>query len=182
MQSGVEHLRETTISRETIFRGGIITLHHDKVDLPSGRIGEREVVEHPGSVGVAALDGEGRVLLVRQWRHPLERELWEICAGTLHAGEDPAECAKRELEEETGYTAAEWTEIGQYSLVPGYSTEAMHFYLARGLTQGTAHPDEDEVLDAEFFDAAGLRALIAACEVDMKTIGGLALAGVRVDA
>lgn len=180
MQPTVDHLREKVLERETIFKGGIITLHHDKVELPSGRIGDREVVDHPGSVGVVAFDGQNRILLVRQWRHPLGRDLWEICAGTLHAGEDPAECAKRELEEETGYNAADWRGLGAYSLVPGYSNEEMNLYVATGLSAGSAHPDEDEVLDAELFDVAQVKRMIAEAQVDMKTIGALALAGVAL--
>jgi ADP-ribose diphosphatase len=180
MSLPTDQMEERTVSRETVFKGGIITLHHDVVDLPSGRQGDREVVEHPGSVGVVAVDEQGRLLLVRQWRHPLARPIWEICAGTLHSGEDPLECARRELAEETGYRSRAWKTLGAYSLVPGYSTEIMNIYHATDLEPGEADPDEDENLEVEFFDIAALHALIAGGEVDMKTIGALALAGVDV--
>ena len=180
MGTDTKQLEEKPVSRETLYRGGIVTFHRDVVTLPDGRSAGRDVVEHPGAIGVVATDERGLILLVRQWRHPVGRAMWEICAGTLEPGEDRAECAKRELAEETGFRASSWNSLGVFSLVPGYSTELMSLYHATGLQPGETNPDEDENLQVEFFDVAGVRRLIAAGEVDMKTIGGLALAGVDI--
>jgi ADP-ribose pyrophosphatase len=173
----VEHLRETRLTRTTIHRGRIVTLHDDIVRLASGREGHREVVEHRGAVGVVATDSAGALVLVRQWRHPLERALWELPAGTLEPDEQPDAAARRELEEETGYSARTWRELGRCATTPGFSNEVMVFYRAEDLTQGAPHPDEDELLDVQLFTPDQVSSLVHRGEVDMKTIAGVALAG-----
>ena len=118
------------------FRGRLVAVRSDKVRTPDNRLAEREVVLHPGAVAVVAIDDAGRVLMVRQYRHPVGRALWELPAGLRDvAGEDPWATARRELAEETGYRARDWRTLADYYSSPGYSTERLRVYLARGLEQ-----------------------------------------------
>ena len=175
-----DHQEETTTARREVFSGRLLRVYVDDVDLPGGGHSSREVVEHPGAVAIVASDGDGRILLVRQWRHPLRRALWEIPAGTREPGEPVEVTARRELEEETGYAAASWQALGVAASSPGFSSEETHFFAARQLTEGAAHADDDENLEARLFTPAEIGALIAAGDVDTKTIAGLALAGYPV--
>ena len=142
-------LTEQTISSETIFEGKIVKLTVDEVRLPDGNLAGREVVYHPGGVAVLALDEDNRVFLVRQYRYPIRRELLELPAGKLDHGaeEDRLLGAQRELSEETGLEASEWTYLGYTLASPGFCDEALHMYLARGLVKKQQHLDEDEFLD-----------------------------------
>ena len=149
--------------------------------LPEGREARREVVEHVGAVTVVATAQDDRVVLVRQWRHAAGRALWELPAGTREPGEEPAATARRELTEETGYGAADWRELGHGPVSPGYSSEEIWFFEARGLTAGKSTPDADELLDVELFDVSQLSAMARDGEIDLKTLAGLALAGVALD-
>jgi ADP-ribose pyrophosphatase len=175
------HLREEPVRRRSVYQGKLLHLFEDTVRLPGGREARREVVEHVGAVTVVATDDHDRVVLVRQWRHATGRALWELPAGTREQGEDPAATARRELIEETGYNATEWRELGHGPVSPGYSSEEIWFYAARGLTAGHSAPDADELLDVELFDAPELARLARGGEVDLKTLAGLALAGVALD-
>jgi 8-oxo-dGDP phosphatase len=115
--------------------GKIVTLRQDEVRLPDGENVIREVVEHPGAVAVVAIDAADRVLMIRQYRHPVGGLLWELPAGLRDVdGEPPLETARRELFEEAGYQASEWHELTDYLSSPGISTERIRVYLARGLT------------------------------------------------
>jgi ADP-ribose pyrophosphatase len=181
MTQSAQELEEKPLTRETVYRGSIVTVHRDTVMLPMGREANRDVIEHSGAVAVVATDQDDRLLLVKQWRHPVQRALWEICAGGLEKNEDPLECAKRELAEETGFRASSWESLGPFALAAGYSTEIMSFFHASGLQAGETNPDEDENLQVELFDLGSVRALIADGEVDIKTIAGLALAGVNIN-
>ena len=142
-------LREQMVSSQTIFEGKIVKVTLDQARLPNGRLAEREVVYHPGGVAVLALEEDGTVYLVRQFRYPIQRELLELPAGKLDHGtqEDHLLGAKRELSEETGLEASEWTYLGYTLASPGFCDEALHMYLARGLTRKGQHLDEDEFLD-----------------------------------
>ena len=141
-------LTERMESSQTIFEGHIVKLTVDQVRLPDGNPAQREVVYHPGGVAVLALDGEDRVYLVRQYRYPIRQLLLELPAGKLdHGQEDPIEGARRELAEETGLEAGEWTYLGHILASPGFCTENLHMYLARELTRKEQHLDEDEFLD-----------------------------------
>lgn len=175
-----DNLREAPAGRRTVFEGRLLTVHADEVTTPDGSTATREIVEHPGAVAVVASDGEGRILLVRQWRHALGKALWEIPAGTLNRQEDPEAAARRELAEETGYDATVWESLGAGAVAPGYSGEVVHFFAARQLTEGEAHPDPGETLVARLFTPAGLSRLVAEGSVDVKTIAGLALAGFSI--
>lgn len=142
-------LTERTVSSKTIFEGQIVKLTLDEARLPDGKLASREVVYHPGGVAVLALDEEKNVYLVRQFRYPIQQLLLELPAGKLDHGadEDILLGAKRELSEETGLEAEEWTYLGYTLASPGFCTEALHMYLARNLTRKQQHLDEDEFLD-----------------------------------
>lgn len=139
---------EVTLSTKPIFNGKIITLQVDQVRLPNGQTASREIVRHPGAVAVIALLDD-KMLVVEQYRKPLERNQVEIPAGKLDAGEDPLEAAKRELKEETGYEAGSIRLISSFATSPGFADEVIHLYLAEELIAGEAHLDEDEFLDCE---------------------------------
>jgi ADP-ribose pyrophosphatase len=173
-----EPLRERPVERRTVFEGRLLTLHADTVLTAAGARASREVVDHPGAVGVIATDDAGRVLLVRQWRHAVGRALWEIPAGTLVPGETPAAAARRELAEETGYTAASWRRLGAGPVAPGYSGEILHLYSAGELTPGEPHTDPDENVVARLFSATELADLAGSDALDVKTYAGLWLAGI----
>lgn len=150
-------LTEKTLGSQQIFDGVIVKLRRDTALLPNGAQAGREVVEHPGGVGVVALDESGNVLMVRQFRYPLGGLLLEIPAGKLdRPGEDHRVAAERELSEETGASAGRWTYLGSIHASPGFSTEVIHLYLAEELVFGASHPDEDEFLSVERLPLDGL--------------------------
>jgi ADP-ribose pyrophosphatase len=173
-------LREHPVERRTVFQGRLLTVHDDTVETADGNLAGREIVEHPGAVGIVATDADGRVVLVRQWRHAVGRALWEIPAGTLTPGEEPEVAARRELAEETGYTAQTWQRLAAGPVAPGYSGELLHLFSALHLIPGQIHTDPDEHVVARLFTAAETARLIADDAVDIKTIAGLALAGFPV--
>ena len=141
-------LEEKQLSSEYKFKGRIINLRQDTALLPNGNTATREVVEHPGGVCVAALTDNDELLFVKQWRYPYMEETLEIPAGKRDKkDEDPLECGKRELEEETGATAKEYIDLHPLYPTPGYINEVIYCYLATGLTFGEQNPDEDEFLD-----------------------------------
>jgi ADP-ribose pyrophosphatase len=179
--ASTEHLRETPTARRTVYKGRLLTIHEDDVTLVDGTRAHREVVAHPGAVAIVAIDGDGRVVLVRQWRHATGRALWELPAGTRDPGEEPQVTAERELAEETGLRASSLRPLATAPLTPGYSTEIMHFFLATGLTDGPTDRDVDERMDVMHHAREAVAALIRAGEVDVKTIAGLALAGWSIE-
>jgi ADP-ribose pyrophosphatase len=122
------------VSSSEQFHGRLVTVRADKVRMPGSNVAEREVVLHPGAVAVLALDGAGQVLLIRQYRHPVSRLLWEIPAGLRDvAGEPPWHTARRELLEEAGYRARDWRVLADYYSSPGFTTERLRIFLAREL-------------------------------------------------
>ena len=141
-------LREVKTGSEEIFNGVILHVQRDTVRLPNGNETVREVIRHIGAVCVIPLLENGDVIMERQYRYPLDRVILEIPAGKLDsAGENRLSAIKRELSEETGYTADEWTEIGDFHPAPAYSDEFITMYLARKLRKGDRHLDADEFLD-----------------------------------
>jgi ADP-ribose pyrophosphatase len=142
-----EGLIETRVDGETLLRGHFLTLKRDTVRLPDGKTATREYLEHPGAVMIIPLLDDGRVLMERQYRYPVERVMIEFPAGKLDAQEGARSCAERELLEETGYTAAEWIFLTHVHPVISYSTERIDIYLARGLSAGERKLDEGEFID-----------------------------------
>lgn len=155
--AGDPALEETILDSKRVFEGGFLKIDAVDVKLPNGNVKTHEVVRHPGAVCIIALDDTERVLLVRQYRTALERVTIEIPAGKLDAGEDPLEAVRRELSEETGYTAQNIRHIASIALAAGYSDEVIHLYMATDLSAGQAHPDEDEFIAVEW---VGLECLI----------------------
>jgi ADP-ribose pyrophosphatase len=141
-------LRERLIASKAVFKGRLISVRVDEVELFGGERARREVVVHPGAVAIIPLLPDGRVVMLRQYRHAAGKILYELPAGTLAPGESPLDCARRELMEETGYEAADLTLLFSTYLSPGFSSEIIHIFIATGLrpTQG-ASLDEDERLD-----------------------------------
>ncbi len=143
-------LTERTLSSREVFHGRIVRLRVDEVELPNGNTASREVIDHPGGVCILALDEQNRAAIVRQYRYAFGRVMTELPAGKLEPGEEPFTTAQRELAEEVGATAAEWTDLGKLIPSPGCYAETLHMYMARGLTFRAPAPDEDEFLETEF--------------------------------
>lgn len=138
--------KEDILEQTPIYKGRILSLRLDRVKLENQKEAFREVVEHNGGVGIVALDEEGNVFLVSQYRHPYQKEIIEIPAGKRDGDEDPLECAKRELLEEIGALARSWTSLGELYPTPGYVGEVIHLFLAKELSFSAQNPDEDEFL------------------------------------
>ena len=152
-----EQLKEHQVSSELVFDGQILHVHFDQIKLPNGNPTTREVIRHVGAVCVIPVTDSGMVVMERQYRYPIDQVILEIPAGKLDSKEeDPEAAAKRELEEETGYTAKEWIELGDYYPTPAYCDERITLYLARGLNRGQRHLDEDEFLNFEAVPLADL--------------------------
>ncbi len=166
------NLKETQVETTTVFTGKIVTVLVDKAELPNGKIATREVVRHPGGVAVLALSDDNMVTLVRQYRYPIGQELLELPAGKLDLdGESVETAAIRELGEETGLVAEKLTYLGYTLASPGFCDEALHMYLAQGLSQGEVHPDEDEFLNLSTMPFDTLVAQIMSGEItDAKTV------------
>lgn len=145
-----QNLEEVKTDSQEIFDGVILHVFKDSVELPNGKPATREVIRHVGAVGIVPLTDDGKVIIERQFRYPLDQVITEIPAGKLDSPiEDRLSAAKRELEEETGYTAKEWTVLGDYYPAAAYCDERITLYLARGLSLGQRHLDEDEFLNFE---------------------------------
>jgi ADP-ribose pyrophosphatase len=140
-------LTETCISSETLVKGNLLHAKRDKVRLPNGALSEREYIVHPGTVLVIPVLPDGRLVMERQFRYALHRTFIELPAGKIDPNEDPLKTGKRELLEETGYTASEWQFLVSLNPCIGYCDEVIHVYLAKQLTAGEHQRDEDELLD-----------------------------------
>jgi len=163
-----------TVSTRIAYHGGHVQVREDRVIEPGGHECMREIVVHPGAVCIVARPAPDKVILIRQYRHAAGRVLLEIPAGTLHDGEDPRECAIRELEEEAGYRAATMTERAAFWTTPGFTTEFMYLYEAEGLTQTQISPDEDEVIEVDIVSITeALRMIDDGRIQDAKSILGL---------
>ena len=138
---------EKTLNSQIIYDGRVVKVFKDSVELSTGQKSFREVVKHSGGVVILAVK-EDKILLVKQFRYPLREVMFELPAGKLEAGEDPFEAAKRELEEETGYCANKWTNLGYVYTSPGYSNEKLYLYKAEDLEFTHCHPDEGEIIQA----------------------------------
>ena len=166
-------LKETRLDGEMAYDGRFLKVAKDRIKLPDGKITDREYIKHPGAVVILPLFDDGRVLLERQFRYPLGREFIEFPAGKIDPGEDTLACAKRELLEETGYTATEWHFVCTIHNAIAYSDEHLDIYLARGLTAGEAQLDEGEFLEIFTSTVPEMLGMVKAGEItDVKTIIG----------
>lgn len=167
----MDDLTEKQVSSELLLDGGFLQYRKDVVALPDGKQSTREYVVHPGAVVVIPYLNDDTLLLIKQFRYPVGLTMIEFPAGKLDADEDPLECAKRELEEETGYTATEWERVGQMHLAVGYSDEIIHMYAARGLQAGAQNLDEEEFVQVFQADVASFLTWCDAGQVtDAKTM------------
>ncbi len=171
------------VRSEEVYRGHVFTLRKDTLRLEGGKEIQRDVVVHGGAVVVVAVEN-GDLLFVRQYRYAAGQSLLELVAGTLEPGEDPAETAGRELQEEAGFKAARITKLGQFFSAPGFCSELLHCYLAEGLTPSRLPGDEDEEIELERYSLADALRMAREGQIqDAKTLAGLLLyanhAGVR---
>lgn len=161
---------EKTLRMENIFEGRIIRVRKETVELPDGSVADRELIAHPGGVGVIAADENRQVFMVSQYRIAARSMMLEIPAGKLEYGENPLECGKRELIEETGYSAEEFTHLGEYYATPGYCEEKLNIYLARGLKFVGQNLDEGEFLNVKKYDIDELYRMVMDNKIyDAKT-------------
>jgi len=169
----------TTIinNRATIHRGRVFELVRENVTLENGTTTDLEFIEHPGATAIIPFLDDKRIVLLKQYRHALKKYIWEIPAGTLDPQEKIISCAKRELIEETGYSAGQWHRLGEITPVPGYSNERIHIFLATELQPADQNLDEDEVIQVQALDFLKAFEMIGDGEIqDAKSIAGLFLA------
>ena len=167
-------MKETITGTEEIFKGRLLHVVKHTVKLPDENESIREVLLHPGAVAVVAVDDEQHVLLVQQYRLPADKILYELPAGTLEPGEDPAECAERELREETGYRPLNLQSIGAMYPAPGYTTEIIHLYHATGYESAPLEQDVDEFVEHVRLPFSEALAMIERGKIeDGKTLTGL---------
>ena len=164
-------------NRITIYRGKVFELIRENITLENGTTTDVEFIEHPGATAIIPFLDDTRIVLLKQYRHSLKRFIWEIPAGTLDPQEEIIGCAKRELIEETGYSAGQWHKLGEITPVPGYSDERIHVFLATELQPAKQNLDEDEVIQVQEVDFLKALAMIGNGEIqDAKSIAGLFLA------
>lgn len=174
--SGDAHLIETKVDSTEVFAGTLLHVRRDNIRLPDGKPATREFVVHPGAALMVPVLGDGRLILERQFRYPLDRVILEFPAGKIDAGETSLAAAQRELIEEVGYTAATWRDIGTIHPQVGYSNEAIAVFEATNLTYVGAQLDDGEFLDVVLMTVAELLAAVDAGAVtDGKTLGALLL-------
>ena len=169
-------MQEHKLSSEMKFDGKLIKVTYDVAEV-NGKEAWREVVHHPGASAVVAIDEENRIIMEKQFRYALNDYLLEIPAGKLDAGEDPLVCAKRELEEENGIIASEWISLGTIATSPGFCNEVIHLYVAKGLSKGEIHWEEDEYVEVERYTFDELLQRIKEEKIkDSKSLSALLLA------
>ncbi len=161
------------LNSKIVFRGKIFGVRRDEVEEPGGVQVTREVITHPGSVVVLPIFDDGRILMIRQYRHATRQYLWELVAGRIDHGETVKHAAARELKEETGYRAAKYHEFLNFYPTPGFLEERMHLLLAKGLKSGEAHPEADEKIISHAYSVNELKIMIKRGELkDGKSIAG----------
>lgn len=165
---------EKTMKCERIYEGRIINVRVDTVELPNKRYSKREIVEHPGAVGIIPITSEGKIILIKQFRKPVEEVLLEIPAGKIEPNEEPELCARRELEEETGFTTKNLEKLLEIYTAPGFTNELIHIYLAKDLQEGMVNLDEDENIEIVQVSLEEALEKISTGEIkDAKTIVGI---------
>ncbi|MBI4548137.1 MAG: NUDIX hydrolase [Ignavibacteriae bacterium] len=167
------------LRRNTMYQGKVFNVIVDDVEYPSGNKSIREVAEHPGGAVVLGVFPDERIILIRQHRYPFDDFIWELPAGRLGPGEDPFKCAKRELEEETGYYGTEWNKITSIYTTPGFCSEVLHIYMARNLTNapdGRKLEEGEATMTMKIVPLSEAIAMIERGEIrDGKTICGILL-------
>ena len=167
-------LYEKTISSETVFKGNIVELRVDRIELPDGRPARREVIAHPGGVAILPYHDDGTVTVVRQFRYPFGRVVTELPAGKLERGEDHRVCARRELEEETGFKAETMEYLMTINTTVAFCDEAIDLFVARDLVKTEQHLDADESIDVEEWEVKDLLELIYGGKLtDGKTVAAI---------
>ncbi|MBC7087263.1 MAG: NUDIX hydrolase [Tissierellales bacterium] len=165
---------EKTMKSERIYDGKILNLRVDTVELPDKKYSKREIVEHPGAVAIVAINQDNEMVVIRQYRKAIDKVLLEIPAGKLELNEEPIESAKRELKEETGFTAEKIEYLTEFYTSPGFSNEKVYLFLAQGLTPGNQELEIGEHIDVECFKLDELIKMIKFGDiVDSKTIVGI---------
>ena len=170
-----------TLKSETVYEGKAFDVRREQLLLPDGKTTWFDLVVHPGAVTLIPIDSQGKILFIRQYRHAVGKELLELPAGTLEIGEEPDACAAREVREETGMSAGNLEKLGEFYLVPGYSTEYMHIYLASDLQSDPLPGDDDEFITVEAYPLDKLPDLIRDGMLqDAKSLAALSLAESRL--
>lgn len=165
---------EKTLTSKLVYEGQITRLRVDTVRMPSGRESTREVIEHSECVAIVAVDSDDNVLLVRQFRYAVGKELLEVPAGGIDPGEGPAEAVRREMQEETGYRPGKVERLGGFYSAPGFCTEYLHLYLATDLTPSRLYAEDTEIIRLEQVPIDEIRGLITSGRIeDAKSIAGL---------
>ncbi|MEA1960225.1 MAG: NUDIX hydrolase [Bacillota bacterium] len=165
---------EKTIETKSIFQGRIIQVRVDQVRLPDGRVSTREVVEHAPAVAIVAVNDQDQIVLIRQYRKPVEQQMLEIPAGIMETGELPLEAAKRELAEETGWWGGVWKEVGSFYTAPGFTDEKIYLFMVTDMVQGERNLDEDEFIELENVSLKTAQEYIQSGQIiDAKTIIGI---------
>ena len=167
-------LVEKRVKKNVVYKGKVLDFCCDEIELPNGQRATREYLDHPGAVGVVPVLPGDVIVMVRQYRYPVEQVTLELPAGKLDKGEDALKCVARELKEETGYTAKKITPLLDYWPTPAFANEVLHLYVAEGLTAGALSPDEDEFIEKVELPLADALDLIRRGRIkDSKTLVGL---------
>ncbi len=174
MKKGDAGLIETLVRTKTVWRGNAVNFRVDTVRLPNNKLATREYLDHPGAVGVVPFLDRDTIVMVRQYRHPVGEVTLELPAGKLDAGESVMTCLRRELKEETGYTARAFTPLIRYWPTPAFANEVLHLFVARGLKAGRANADEDEFLESVRVPFHQALSMVRRGKIkDSKTVVGL---------
>lgn len=171
-----QHLIEKPLTSEQIFQGLFLKIYHDTVELPNGKIAQREYIKHSGAVAVLAIDNENNIIMERQYRHPVGQIMYELPAGKIDPNEDDLTCGRRELVEETGYVASEWTLLGECLPCIGYSNERIVYFLAQNLNFTASNLDDGEFVEVVKQPLDKVFAMAFSGQIkDSKTLSGLML-------
>lgn len=160
-----------------LHQGRVFTMVKENITLQNGVTVDIDIIRHPGAAAIVPMTDSGNIVMIRQYRHALGGFIWEIPAGTRDGDEAPLSCAKRELAEETGFSAQNWVGLGEITPVPGYSDERIHLFLASGLETARGNPDDDEILDVHQIEFGRIMEMVRDGQIqDGKTIAGLFMA------
>lgn len=175
----MSNLTEKKVDSNLVFDGNLLKVYCDKVELPNGKEASREFIRHPGAVAVVPITQEGKIVLVRQYRYPIGKTILEVPAGKLDKGEEPDDCARRELEEETGYVSKNIRRLQSIYTTPGFTDEVIHLYIADELILAKQCLDEDEFLAVEMYTKEEVKVMINDGTItDAKSMLALLLAGI----